>query len=389
MPISLEEEAQRYVLPAERFAQLLERLWATGYQVIAPVLHDGAMTPEPITSADALPKGYTDEQRAGVYRLKHRSDKALFAYAAAAYSWKGYLYPAQLCLWRAQRTDDGGFEVSAPPDEETRYAFVGVRPCDWAAIQILDKVLLCPPYPDEYYRRRREQALFVVVNCTHPAENCFCTSLGTGPVALPGADLTLTEVTSNRAHFFIVQVGSERGNALVEQLGLDTASEEEWRAAQQAVHSAVRRIGKHLDVADLRALLYNQLDSEHWEEVAKRCLTCANCTLVCPTCFCHRMEEHTDLLGESTERWRRWDSCFHIEFTYIHGSAVRVSGASRYRQWITHKLAAWQDQFDVIGCVGCGRCITWCPVGIDITEEVRALRRRVAGSSKEESHANA
>jgi ferredoxin len=133
-------------------------------------------------------------------------------------------------------------------------------------------------------------------------------------------------------------------------------------------------MGRALDTSDLKGLLYGNLEHPRWDEVSQRCLTCGNCTLVCPTCFCSTVEDVTDLSGTETERTRRWDSCFSLDHSYIHGGSVRDSGRARYRQWMTHKLATWFDQFGSSGCVGCGRCITWCPVGIDITEEVRAIR---------------
>jgi sulfhydrogenase subunit beta (sulfur reductase) len=118
--------------------------------------------------------------------------------------------------------------------------------------------------------------------------------------------------------------------------------------------------------------------------VASRCLGCANCTLACPTCFCASVSDTTDLEGETAARVRRWDSCFTLDHSYIHGGSVRASLRARYRQWLTHKLASWIDQFGVSGCVGCGRCITWCPVGIDITEEVAAIRARDGASRRED-----
>ncbi len=133
-------------------------------------------------------------------------------------------------------------------------------------------------------------------------------------------------------------------------------------------------MGRSMDTSGIKELLYRNLDHPCWENVASRCLTCANCTMVCPTCFCAAVEDTTDLTGERAERWRRWDSCFTMDFSYIAGGSVRSSPKARYRQWMTHKLASWIDQFGTSGCVGCGRCITWCPVGIDITEEVRAIR---------------
>jgi sulfhydrogenase subunit beta (sulfur reductase) len=133
-------------------------------------------------------------------------------------------------------------------------------------------------------------------------------------------------------------------------------------------------MGRQMDTNGLKELLQGNPTHKQWDDVAARCLTCANCTMVCPTCFCTTVEDHTDLTGQTAERVRRWDSCFTLDFSYIHGGSVRTETKSRYRQWMTHKLASWIDQFGTSGCVGCGRCITWCPVGIDITAEVAAIR---------------
>ncbi|GIV16781.1 MAG: 4Fe-4S ferredoxin [Armatimonadota bacterium] len=393
MPQSDAEEGKRFTLPASRFQQLFDALQRLGYQVIAPTLLDGAMVIEQVESVDELPIGFCDEQRAGVYRLKRRADRAFFGYAVGPRSWKHYLYPPRQRLWQAKRNGSVGFQVIPEQEQIPRYAFVGVRACELAAIAIQDKIFLNGQHQDEHYQHRRENVLLIAVNCTCPAGNCFCTSVGTGPRVQAGFDLAITEVLGGKAHFLVIEVGSQRGAAVLEGVDVQPATEQQWQQAQQAVDSAARRILKHLDTADLKELLYRHLDSPHWETVAKRCLTCSNCTMVCPTCFCHTVEDTTNLQGTVAERWRKWDSCFHIDFSYIHGSPVRVSEASRYRQWITHKLAFWQEQFGTLGCVGCGRCITWCPVGIDITEEIRALRRSEEGGvapmvPKEESHAN-
>jgi ferredoxin len=132
-------------------------------------------------------------------------------------------------------------------------------------------------------------------------------------------------------------------------------------------------MGRSLDTADLPGLLARNLEHPRWEEVAKRCLSCGNCTLVCPTCFCSDVSDVSDVSG-TVERQRRWASCFDLDHSYLHGGPVRLTTASRYRQWLTHKLSTWWDQFDESGCVGCGRCLTWCPVGIDLTEEAAAIR---------------
>ena len=135
-------------------------------------------------------------------------------------------------------------------------------------------------------------------------------------------------------------------------------------------------MGRALDTGNIQGLLYENAEHPRWEQVAQRCLTCGNCTMVCPTCFCTTVEDTTNLAGDQAARTRRWDSCFSLDFSYIHGGPVRSSTRARYRHWITHKFAAWIDQFGSSGCVGCGRCITWCPVGIDVTEEIRSLREQ-------------
>jgi ferredoxin len=246
------------------------------------------------------------------------------------------------------------------------------------AIAIQDRVFLGGPFVDPVYQARREKAFIVAVNCGQAGGNCFCTSLGSGPQVTEGYDLALTEVTQTPEPYFLVEVGSPDGAEIVNKLTTRPASEAEVVAARQVVARAASQVGKRLEITGLKEFLYANSENPHWAEVAERCLACANCTLVCPTCFCTSVEDVADLTGEATEHRRHWDSCFTLEFSYLHGGSVRPSRPSRYRQWLTHKLGTWQDQFGEVGCVGCGRCITWCPVGIDLTAEVRALRQAKA-----------
>ena len=132
-------------------------------------------------------------------------------------------------------------------------------------------------------------------------------------------------------------------------------------------------IQRPMPAAGVHVLLLRNLAHPRWKDVARRCLTCGNCTMVCPTCFCTTVEDASDLSGQRVSRSQRWDSCFDLQFTNLHGGSIRSSTQSRYRQWISHKLSTWHDQFGGSGCVGCGRCIVWCPVGIDITAEAMAL----------------
>jgi ferredoxin len=253
-------------------------------------------------------------------------------------------------------------------------ALIGVRSCELHAIAIQDRVFLGDLYADPHYKARREGLFIVAVTCGQAGGTCFCVSMGTGPEVKSGYDLALTEVIEGGKHYFVAEAATPEGQEVLNEVPHREAAGEEQEEARQVVARAAAQMGRSMDTGGLKELLYNNLEHPRWEEVASRCLTCGNCTQVCPTCFCTSVEDVTDLTGERAERWRRWDSCFTTDFSYIHGGSIRATPRSRYRQWLTHKLASWQDQFDTIGCVGCGRCITWCPVGIDITEEVRAIR---------------
>jgi ferredoxin len=268
---------------------------------------------------------------------------------------------------------------TAPPP---RYAFVGVRPCELAAILVQDRVFLGGPFVDPAYRSRRESAFLLAVSCGSPAGTCFCASMGTGPKAGPGFDLALTEVIGDGRHDFLVEVGTERGAEVAEGAPHRPAEAADLDAARAVLAAAEGKMGRSLDAEGLQDSLYRHYEDPRWDEVAKRCLACANCTMVCPTCFCATVEDETDLVGSATERRRIWDSCFSQEFSYVHGGSVRTSGGARYRQWITHKLATWHEQFGVARGVGGGGGTTCCPVGIDIPAAARAVRQGEAQGSR-------
>ncbi|MEU8849495.1 4Fe-4S dicluster domain-containing protein [Streptomyces sp. NPDC048564] len=365
--------AAQAVLDRDGLNALVAALVAQGRTVVGPTVRDGAIVLAELTSADALPYGWGVELDAGRYRLVRREDGAAFAHSSGPQSWKSYLHPSRERLWSADRTPDGDVRFTPHDPDPPSYAFLGVRPCDLRAIAIQDKVLTGGRYEDTGYGKRRSGAFLIAAECTEPGATCFCVSTGGGPAAESGYDLALTEVVDAGGHRFLVRVGSEAGAELLEQLPRRAADADTEATARTVVDAARDRMGRALPPVDLRALMGASLEAERWDDVAARCLTCGNCTMVCPTCFCTTTEEVTDLTGDHTERWQRWDSCFDLDFSYLHGGPVRSSGRGRYRQWLTHKLSTWHDQFDTTGCVGCGRCITWCPAGIDITEEVAAL----------------
>jgi ferredoxin len=365
------------IIESGSFSVLIDAIKKSGYTVVGPVVRGGAIVLEEIDNAGDLAKQYVSKQEAGKYRLEKDNRCDAVTDATGPHSWKKFLFPSTLKFITARRNGKS-LELQSETGADThvpRYAFIGVHACELAAITIQDTIFLRGKYIDDYYKKVREQVLIVALNCTHPGGTCFCASMKTGPKVTAGFDLALTEIAAKDKHGFLVETGSENGKELLRHVPYRPAAQSEIDACGSALEKARKSMGRMLDTGHIKELLYANLEHPEWDAVAKRCLSCANCTMVCPTCFCSQVEDVTDLAGGTAERSRRWDSCFTLDFSYIHGGSVRPSVKARYRQWLTHKLAGWYDQFGMSGCVGCGRCITWCPVGIDITEEAAVIRK--------------
>ena len=358
-----------HVIDVTGFNHLLGWLGERGYRIVGPTVRDGAIAYDDLAGAGDLPRGWTDEQAPGHYRLRRRNDTALFGYAVGAHSYKRFFHPPWEALWHARREPET-LQAQDEPSSTQRLALIGVRACEIRAIAIQDRVLL---ERDPQYRARRAEVFIVAVNCTTPSGTCFCASMQAGPQVSTGFDVVLTELCSADPPVFVVRVATAAGREALRAITHRAATETEMAVAESALRYAAEHMGRQMPGADLAPLLRRNLEHPRWNAVAERCLACGNCTAVCPTCFCTTVEDTSDLTGRGLSRSRRWDSCFTAEFSYVHGGSVRPSTRARYRQWMTHKLATWPEQFGTSGCVGCGRCITWCPVGIDITEELAAL----------------
>ncbi len=359
--------------------RLIEVLWSRGYEVIGPTVRDGAIVLEPLTTGASLPDGWGVSTAPGSYRLRPRDDGAVFAHSAGPQSFKQFLHPPH----RQLATIDRDGDWHEPDEPDPRYAFVGVHACDLAAIRVLREVLCRGAHPDSATARRFARLFVVAANCTEPGEVCFCASMGTGPGADRDYDLALTERIDDDGHRFLVDIGTDTGADVLAEISHRDAADPEVDDARAAVRDAAGRMGRRMPQVDLRDMLAAARDSDVWADVADRCLTCGNCTMVCPTCFCTTVEDHTDLTGDHAQRWQHWSSCFEPDFSHLHGGNVRNSGESRYRQWISHKLGTWHDQFGSSGCVGCGRCVDWCPVGIDITAEASRLTGAIGWAETE------
>jgi ferredoxin len=361
-------------LPKSALDQLVSKLIQMGYRVFGPQVQDSAIVYKTLTDARDLPKGYISQQDSAKYRLVYTGHPRYFDATPGAQSWKQFFFPPLSELADYTRDENGHWQMAEHATDLTPLALLGVFPCDLAAIQIQDRIFLREEWKDPVYWSRRQSAFILAVNCLHPCGTGFCASMGTGPKANPGYDLSLTELDD----VFLVELGSEAGRQVMEGMPILPTSAFWLQAGQKSLEDARTRMGRSLPrPQDLPELLLNNLDANQWEVVARRCMSCTSCTQVCPTCFCWDTHDSADLSGQKAHRDRLWDSCFNPDYSYIVGGNSRPNTRSRYRQWLTHKFGSWYAQFGSSGCVGCGRCITWCPATIDVTEEIKAIREEV------------
>ncbi|HUI22887.1 MAG TPA: 4Fe-4S dicluster domain-containing protein [Nitrososphaerales archaeon] len=369
-----------YTVPKGSITGLFRNLQNLGYTVVGPSLSEGVVRLRELTGPADLAAGVVDVQAPGRYSLGKEAP-LVFSSVNGPDSPKRYLHPADVELSRL--IDGGGCIESVSGFHSNRkYAFFGIRPCDLRAVGVMDRTMLMPGFEDRVYSALRNGAIFIVVNCTRAGENCFCASMGTGPGAESGYDVSITELPE----VLLVDV-PKRSASLFQGIELKPATKAELRAGEEMVQRARDQMGRRIAEQDPSKQMYAAMDSPAWGRVAERCLSCGNCTMVCPTCFCNTVIDRNDLRDGSVSRVRVWDSCLSKDFVYSAGGNPRLQRMSRYRQFVMHKFAYWPDEFGTYGCVGCGRCITWCPVGIDIAETVNSvLRDQLAAEKKMEAH---
>ena len=362
-------------IPRSGLQDLLDTLQGEGYRCIGPTVHEGAIVFEEINSVTSLPQGVSEAQAPGSYRLIQSDSPRYFAWANGPQALKPLVFAPREVLWTCRQDKEGGMDFQVEEPASQPIAVLGARPCDLAALYLNDQHFLQQQYPDPHYLAQRQQLLLIAVNCTHPADTCFCASTGDGPRAHFGYDLALTELEEG----FVVEIHSDVGKQLAQKLALQEVTTHQLQQVDVAMKQATEKQQRQLPSRDLNKTLFDNLDHSQWADVGERCLSCGNCTAVCPTCFCHQEDEVSDIQGKVSNHYREWDSCFTQGHSYIHGITIRPDTPKRYRQWLTHKLGSWHDQYGRSGCVGCGRCITWCPVGIDITQEVAAICGETSG----------
>ena len=373
MPKNTPEIGANITITKPLFDTILTTLIKLGYELEGPRVQDSTVVLGPIKNLADLPKGYNSQEEPGKFSLSVNGTENYFNVTSGPHTWKKYFFPpkAQLMVFQQDTNDPSSWITTSGEQEIPQYALIGVRPCDLAGIRIQDKIFLEGERCDPIYLERREKALIMVVNCSKPCGTCFCTSMGTGPKAKDGFDLALTELDDH----FLLEVGSIKGQKALAKLEWQSASDELLKNAEWIINNSIRKIELNLSSPEkLETELLENLDHSQWDDIAGRCLSCGSCTLVCPTCFCWDSVDRTLLPGDTIIRERSWDSCFNPDYSYVAHGNTRPNTRARYRQWLTHKFASWYEQNGTSGCVGCGRCITWCPAEINHLDEIAAIR---------------
>jgi ferredoxin len=276
----------------------------------------------------------------------------------------------RMFLYSTDREREDGFILKEAPNEDRGSVLLGIRPCDARSLTMLDNVFLKQgAAQDPYYLRKRQNTLLIGLGCSEPCSTCFCYWTGGGPFSTEGLDLLMTDLDDS----YLVAPVSVKGESLVTELGLSAASQEDIQKADQIAQQALASMGDAADPSRIKDRPLQELfDDPYWDTAHETCIKCGVCTYLCPTCSCFDIQD--EVCGSCGTRGRNWDTCM-LSLITLHASGhnPRPTGKERFRQRFMHKLKYFQDDFDTLMCVGCGRCVQHCPVNIDIREIITAL----------------
>jgi len=355
-------------LARSEFPSLFTHLTKLGYNLYGPQVRDGAIVFDSLQRTEQLPQGWKDMQKPGSYQLESTDSQRYFDWANGPQALKPLVFSSREVMWQAKRNAEGSLEFIIPEHQIEKVAVIGAKACDLAALKLQDQHFLEGEFVDPGYQAKRQGLFIVAVNCSRAASTCFCASTGDGPACKSNFDLCLTELEEG----FLIEVGSEYGEKVIQLLNLKAITPKQMQEAERQNASVIASQQRQLQPIQVNQL-QDQRQHPQWDDIAERCLACGNCTMVCPTCFCHRHHEEPVLDGHSSDHVREWDSCFGESHGQLAGMQVRKTVKQRYQQWMIHKLDTWQEQYDRSGCTGCGRCMSWCPAEIDFVAEANLI----------------
>lgn len=305
-----------------------------------------------------------------LFKLLHKGESILLEYDNAVVPPKDWFFGQSREVFAFESTlKDLKMTMSEKDSQE--YVLFGVRPCDLKSIALLDKVFLGDvsgePFSDDDYQWRREQTTIIGLSCREPESSCFCIAFGLSPISSEDADLMLTEIEDG----YYVEVVTEKGESLFKEYA--SFFEDSQGLDKKALEESIEEKMIDVDLSEVYDKIRTLYDSPYWEEIANRCLGCGICTYLCPTCHCFDL--HDETTGEKGRRMRTWDSCMFSNFTLMtSGENPRSTQKERVRQRFFHKLRYFQERYDESLCVGCGRCISKCPVNIDIVQIIQDVK---------------
>jgi len=319
------------------------------YDVFAPVKKDGAICFEPLSSAEDV----------------------VFDYPNSLKTPKEFFFPQAEVLFTFQGAER---QTDKPAANTKPQVLFGLRPCDSKALLLLDSVFDQEDYQDPYYIEKRKNMVLIGLACTNPQSTCFCTSVGGGPFDKEGLDILVTKLDDNRCY---VEILTEKGKQLIaEDSSFKTVEKPDTKQVESVKKEAEAKIPTKVALEGLKEKLDGIFDSPLWDRIHEKCLGCAVCTYLCPTCHCFALLD--EKVSSNGQRIRNWDSCMFPIFTLeASGHNPRVSNRERMRQRIMHKFNYFVKNFGQTACVGCGRCLINCPVNMDIREIIETIKGAV------------
>jgi len=313
-----------------------------------------------------LLQGYTlwgpvHEDTISIYRQINSPEQMTLEFQKCKIPPKEIVFPQTETLMRFRK--EKNVTVETPPLPKKTTVIFGIRPCDAKSLQLFDTVFL-GDCEDPYYASKRKTMISVGLTCSTPSENCFCSSVGGNPDDSRGFDILLTDLTDT----YYVEILTEKGEELLKGFkGCTPATNQDSQKKNEVCQRAKKGITRQVSVKNIETILDDIFDSSYWETIAQRCIGCGICTFLCPTCHCFDIQDET--AQNKGARVRIWDSCMYQEYScQASGYNPRATQMNRVRNRVYHKFNYLPKTNQVLGCVGCGRCIDECPVHIDIIE---------------------
>jgi len=335
---------EKLILPKDKINELVEKALVK-YQVFAPVENDGLILFNHITNPSEITLEFSN----------------------AKIPPKAILFQQTETLFKFTRGKSVKIEAN---EKENKTIILGIRPCDAKSLAVLDNVFK-DEYEDPYYLMKRENTILIGLSCTQPEVNCFCTSFNGTPTSTKDVDIQLTDIGEK----YYVEVITNKGKEFVKSMNelFASATEKDEKIKEEIEKKAFSAISRHMNIDDVVENLDKIFDSQFWEKLAMKCLGCGACTYLCPTCHCFDIQDESTLTKGA--RVRIWDSCMYSEYTLqASGYNPRPARMNRIRNRIYHKYNYFPKNYDMIACVGCGRCIDTCPVNIDIIDVINKVR---------------